>query len=55
MPNLLWRTHPRRYGKDSRQCRCCGCKIGLIRKHGIMLCRKCFRENANRIGFAKTR
>lgn len=55
MPNLLWRTHPRKYGKDSRECRQCTCQMGLIRKYDLMLCRKCFRESANIIGFTKTR
>lgn len=55
MPNLLWRTHPRKYGKDSRQCRRCTCQMGLIRKYDLMLCRKCFRESAEIIGFEKTR
>jgi len=55
MPNLLWRTHPRKYGKDSRECRSCTCQMGLIRKYDLMLCRKCFRESANIIGFIKSR
>ena len=55
MPNLQWRTHPRKYGKDSRECRQCTCQMGLIRKYDLMLCRKCFRESANIIGFTKTR
>jgi small subunit ribosomal protein S29e len=28
---------------------------GLIRKYHMMLCRRCFRENANAIGFRKYR
>ena len=55
MPNLLWRTHPRKFGKDSRECRRCRCQIGLIRKYDLLLCRKCFRENGEIIGFTKTR
>jgi len=55
MPNLLWRTHPRKFGKDSRECRRCKCQIGLIRKYDLLLCRKCFREYGEIIGFTKTR
>ena len=63
MPNLMY-THPRQYGKDSRHCRVCkttrGTKIapqhsttGLIRKYGLFMCRRCFRERAEQIGFVK--
>jgi len=37
-------VHPRNYGKDSRECRVCGCKYGLIRKYEMNVCRRCFRE-----------
>lgn len=53
MPNNLWRTHPRNYGKDSRACRVCTARQGLIRKYDMDLCRRCFREHANVIGFHK--
>ena len=33
----------------------CGNNHGLIRKYHMMLCRRCFRENANAIGFVKYR
>ena len=42
-----------RYGKGSRACRVCGAKQGLIRKYGMNMCRRCFRERANDIGFKK--
>ncbi|MCL4121119.1 UNVERIFIED_CONTAM: hypothetical protein GTU68_032809 [Idotea baltica] len=29
--------------------------MGLIRKYDLILCRKCFREYADIIGFTKTR
>ncbi len=51
----IWNSHPRRYGKGSRSCRVCGNKMGLIRKYGLMVCRQCFREDANLIGFKKFR
>ena len=50
-----WRTHPRTYGKDSRYCRVCRNTHGLIRKYGLMICRKCFRERYTLIGFKCTK
>ncbi|CAD6636424.1 AMH_1a_G0038020.mRNA.1.CDS.1 [Saccharomyces cerevisiae] len=51
----VWFSHPRRYGKGSRQCRVCSSHTGLIRKYGLNICRQCFREKANDIGFNKFR
>ncbi len=47
------RSHLRTYGKDSRGCRICDVKQGLIRKYGLNVCRRCFREQAASIGFEK--
>jgi ribosomal protein S14 len=33
--------------------RVCGAHQGLIRKYGLMICRRCFRERAEEIGFIK--
>ncbi|MFN9904341.1 MAG: 30S ribosomal protein S14 [bacterium] len=52
MPHQL-HSHPRKYGKDSRACRVCTNSEGLIRKYGLNICRRCFREQAAHIGFAK--
>ena len=41
------------YGKRSRPCRRCGTYNAVIRKYGLNLCRRCFREIAERIGFKK--
>ena len=41
------------YGKGGRQCRRCHGQRGLIRKYGLDLCRRCFREKAEEIGFKK--
>ena len=49
------RSHPRNFGKDSRACRITNSHQGLIRKYGIMLSRRAFREQAELIGFAKYR
>ena len=50
-----WRNHPREYGKDSRYCRVCRNTHGLIRKYGIEMCRRCFRERYTLIGFKQTK
>ncbi|KAL1982709.1 hypothetical protein VTN96DRAFT_960 [Rasamsonia emersonii] len=49
----VWYSRPRKFGKGSRQCRVCAHRAGLIRKYGLMVCRQCFREKANDIGFIK--
>ena len=49
------RTHPRLYGKDSRACRVCRNTHGLIRKYGLDICRRCFRERATLLGFTQTK
>jgi small subunit ribosomal protein S29e len=51
----VWGSHPKGYGKGSRQCRVCASKIGIIRKYSLDTCRRCFRENATAIGFHKYR
>ncbi|ODV83873.1 hypothetical protein CANARDRAFT_202319 [[Candida] arabinofermentans NRRL YB-2248] len=51
----VWFSHPRNYGKGSRQCRVCSSHNGLIRKYGLNICRQCFRERASDIGFNKFR
>ncbi|KAL6928788.1 40S ribosomal protein S29 [Hanseniaspora uvarum] len=51
----VWYSHPRKFGKGSRQCRVCSSHTGLIRKYGLNICRQCFRERANDIGFNKYR
>lgn len=43
----------RKLGKGSRKCIRCGSFDGLIRKYGLMYCRRCFREVADQIGFRK--
>ncbi|MBI4043788.1 MAG: 30S ribosomal protein S14 [Candidatus Diapherotrites archaeon] len=34
-------------------CRNCNNNKGLIRKYGLLLCRRCFKEFALKIGFTK--
>ena len=40
------------YGRQTG-CLQCGRKRGLIRRYGLHLCRQCFREKAEEIGFKK--
>ncbi|XP_076341530.1 small ribosomal subunit protein uS14 isoform X1 [Tachypleus tridentatus] len=49
----IWYSHPRKYGPGSRYCRVCSNSHGLIRKYGLSICRRCFRQYANDIGFKK--
>ena len=48
-------SHPRKFGKDSRGCRVTASCQGLIRKYGINMSRRTFREQAELIGFTKFR
>jgi small subunit ribosomal protein S14 len=41
------------YGKGSRQCRRCGSHVAVIRSYNLGLCRRCFREVAEKLGFKK--
>ncbi len=47
------KTKDRKFGKNVRECRKCGKKAGLIRKYGLLYCRQCFREEAEKLGFRK--
>jgi small subunit ribosomal protein S14 len=40
-------------GRGKRKCRFCGGANGLIRSYGLFICRRCFREIGERIGFRK--
>ena len=33
--------------------RMCGARVGVIRKYALNICRRCFKENAERLGFRK--
>ncbi len=39
--------------KGARKCRLCGTHRGIIRKYGLMICRRCFRLVAEELGFRK--
>ncbi|KAM7426810.1 ribosomal protein S29 [Porites harrisoni] len=49
----VWFSHPRTYGPGSRSCRVCFNHHGIIRKYGLNICRRCFRQYAKDIGFQK--
>lgn len=42
-------------GPGSRGCLRCGNYNGLIRRYGLNICRRCFRETAGTLGFKKFR
>lgn len=41
------------YGAELHRCRRCGRKGGIIRQYDLNLCRQCFREVADELGFKK--
>lgn len=47
------RVEERLKGKQKRKCRLCGGAKGLIRKYRLYICRRCFREVGESIGFRK--
>ena len=40
-------------GKGLRKCRFCGTARALIRTYGLRICRRCFREVGEEVGFRK--
>ena len=43
----------RSVGKSLRKCGVCGNPRGHIKKYGVNMCRRCFRDNALKMGFKK--
>ena len=43
----------RKFGRGTMRCLRCGTREAIIRKYGLMLCRRCFREVAPQLGFKK--
>ncbi|MCX6800944.1 MAG: 30S ribosomal protein S14 [Candidatus Diapherotrites archaeon] len=39
--------------KRDRVCKMCGTRKGLVRKYKIGICRRCFKDNAEKLGFKK--
>ncbi|KAG8341971.1 hypothetical protein TRVL_07202 [Trypanosoma vivax] len=51
-----WRSRQKiGMGKGARHCVICSNQKALIRKYELNVCRQCFRENAEHIGFVKLR
>ncbi|KAH0570448.1 Ribosomal protein S29 [Spironucleus salmonicida] len=38
---------------EHTHCRVCGNENALVNKYSLCICRRCFRENAAKIGFVK--
>ncbi|MCF2137512.1 MAG: 30S ribosomal protein S14 [Candidatus Thorarchaeota archaeon] len=49
------RDKKRKMGKGSRTCTRCGTHRAIIRSYGLNMCRRCFRETAEKMGFRKYR
>ncbi len=43
----------KKMGKGSRSCVRCGTHQAIIRSYGLNMCRRCFRETAEKLGFRK--
>jgi small subunit ribosomal protein S14 len=39
--------------KRSRKCRFCETQKGLIRKYNLYICRRCFKDYADKLGFKR--
>ena len=39
--------------KRNRKCKFCGSERGLIRKYNLYICRRCFNDYADELGFKK--
>ena len=40
-------------GRGTRKCRFCGNARGIVRRYGLNICRRCFREVGEEVGFRK--
>lgn len=43
----------RPFGNANTKCDTCGSTRGHISKYGLSICRRCFRQNATKLGFKK--
>lgn len=39
--------------RNKKKCSICGTQKGVIKKYGLNICRRCFKHNAEKIGFKK--
>ncbi len=49
---MLVKQRKKQYGRKEG-CERCGRKRGIVRRYGLHLCRQCFRDTAESIGFKK--
>ncbi len=49
------KTNEHSVKRDNRKlvCKICGTSRGLVRKYGLYICRRCFKDNAAKLGFGK--
>jgi len=47
------KSKKRKFGKNIYKCRNCRRTGGIIRQYGLLYCRQCFREEAEKLGFRK--
>jgi small subunit ribosomal protein S14 len=47
------RPRERKFGQSLSMCVICGSKRGHISRYGLHVCRRCFREVAEELGFKK--
>jgi len=47
------KSKKRKFGKSVRKCRRCRRSNGVIHQYGLLYCRQCFREEAEKLGFRK--
>ena len=47
------KTSAKKKLKKSTYCKNCGNNKGMIHRYGINLCRRCFKELAEKVGFKK--
>ncbi|MDD3159694.1 MAG: 30S ribosomal protein S14 [Candidatus ainarchaeum sp.] len=38
---------------NDKVCKICGTRKGFVSKYGLNICRRCFKDNAKRLGFKK--
>jgi len=52
--NKMAKKFYRSFGRGSHSCRICNKKDGLVRRFKLFICRQCFIDNANDLGFSRT-
>ncbi len=42
-----------KFERRKKRCKMCGVQKGVISKYKLNICRRCFKQNAERLGFKK--